>query len=142
MDIAASSVCGYSVGKLRQEARLCPKKVKDLVENDIPSAEFHTPKQKNESALVILKDTRDVEVKVVSESQRVNIPADMRKLIDASSVLRKAVTKAKPWNFSGSLIDTTEENVPQELYAFLRWILEGHRSNLMTEMPKGQLHMV
>lgn len=77
-------------------------------------------------------------MQIVSESQKANIAVDMRTLFDASIILRQAATKAKPWNFSGSLTDITDENVPTELYTFFRWILQGHKSNLKTDMPRGE----
>lgn len=46
------------------------KKVKVLIENEIPGVEYYIPKQKSKSALVSLKSNRDVAVQVVSESQR------------------------------------------------------------------------
>ena len=118
------------------------KKVKNLIANEIPCVEFHSPRRKNESALVSLKETRDVAIQIASESQKANVAADMRTLFDASIILRQAITKAKPWSFSGSLTDATDEHVPTELYTFFRWILQGHKSNLKGDIPEGKKAVV
>jgi hypothetical protein len=114
------------------------KKVKDLLASEIPGIEFHNPKRRNESDLVSVKESRDVAVQITAESQNRNIEADMKTLFEASIILRQVITKAERWTFSGSLTDITDAHVPTELYTLFRWMLQGTKSSLASDMSEGK----
>ncbi len=77
-------------------------------------------------------------VQITAESQNRNIEADMKTLFEASIILRQVITKAERWTFSGSLTDITDAHVPTELYTLFRWMLQGTKSSLASDMSEGK----
>ena len=114
------------------------KTVKDIIVNEIPGVEFHKPRQRNKSELVSVKDTRDNAVQIASDSHNRNVTGDMKTLFEASIILRDAITQTERWSFSGALTDITEANVPKELYTFFRWVLQGTKCSLLSDLSQGK----
>ena len=114
------------------------KTVKDLIVNEIPGVEFHKPRQRNKSELVSVQGTRDNAVQIASDSHNRNVTGDMKTLFEASIILREAITQTERWSFSGALTDITEANVPKELYTFFRWVLQGTKCSLLSDLSQGK----
>ena len=115
------------------------KKLKQLMQTEIPNIEFHKPKRVNEAERISIKSTRDAAIQLVEETS-VNSDMDMKVLYNAASVLRKAISKAKKWIFGGSLRDVTDEHLPKELYCFYRWVLQGSNTTLSTDKKSSQVN--
>ena len=105
------------------------KALKQLLLREISEIEFHAPKRVNESERVSIKRTRD-QATQMAEDQTVNIDADMKTLFDATTIIRKSITKCRKWKFTGSLKSLSDENVPAELFSFYRWIIQGPKQEL------------
>ena len=58
---------------------------------------------------------------------RPDLHDDMRKIFEASMVIRKSIEQAKkdPWVFNGTLENSSEDVVPHELHSMILWILKG-----------------
>jgi len=111
----------------------CPRKViKQLLQNEIPSIEFNKPKRINEPERCTIKTTRDEAINRMEETE-MGMESDMRVLYKASSILRRAIRKADKWTFTGNLSDSTSEHVPEELYIFYRWLIQGPNTTLSTD---------
>ena len=115
------------------------KKLKELLECEIPQVEFHKSKRVNEAERVTLKSTRDAAVQVMEENSD-NSEVDMNALYNAASILRKSIRKAEKWTFEGSLTDVTSKHLPKELYCFFRWVLQGPRTTLSTDKKSSQVN--
>ena len=115
------------------------KKLKQLMQTEIPNIEFHRPKRVNEAERISIKSTRDAAIQLVEETS-VNSDMDMKVLYNAASVLRKAISKAKKWTFGGSLTDVTDEHLPKELYCFYRWVIQGSHTTLSTDKKSSQVN--
>ena len=91
-------------------------KLKKLPQRKIPDVELHKVKHANEPERVSIKCTRDAAIQLTEN----RTDADMKALYDAASVLRRAISKAHHWSFSGSLFDVEEGHLPNftELYSF------------------------
>ncbi|KXJ12359.1 hypothetical protein AC249_AIPGENE6720 [Exaiptasia diaphana] len=108
------------------------KMVRQLLLNEIPGIEFHKSSRVNEPDKVTIKKTRD---SAVEEVESRDTDDDFKTLFKAASILRKAIAKSDMWTFTGSLHDVTEDNLPNELYSFFRWVIQGPRS-VITEGEK------
>lgn len=109
------------------------KKTKQIIQEEIPSVEFHKPKRVNESERVSIKILRDAAV-VLAEESSTDVNGEMKILYDAAKILRNIINKMDKWSFSGSFTGVTEDkSVPNELYSFFRWVIRGPNSTLSTE---------
>ena len=77
------------------------KKVKKLIECEIPNLEFHKAKRVNEADRVSIKSTRDSAMQVIEDEQSQG-DEDTKVLYNAALILRKAIGNAKKWTFEGS----------------------------------------
>ena len=81
-------------------------------------------KQKNKPILIhsVVAQRTAVEV----EANKPDLRDDMKKIFEASKILRKAIERAKkdPWVFKGSLVDE-HSGTPTELPNMLLWTLKG-----------------
>ena len=86
------------------------KKLKQLLQAEIPDLEFHKPKRVNEAEHVTctIKSTRDAAIQHVVEN---SVCSDMimKVLYNASSMLKKAISKGKKLTFFCSLTDVKDE---------------------------------
>ena len=114
------------------------KTLKQLIQNDITGVEFHKPKRVNESERVCIKETRDAAIQL-SEDVR-DVRDDMKTLYDAVLLLRKAINKSKKWVFDGSLKTFSKDNFPEELYCFLRWVINGPNNTLSADEKCAEVH--
>ena len=64
--------------------------------------------------------------------------ADEIILFDAACVLRKAMSKAEQWTFTGSC-NIGEEHLPKELYSFYHWVLQGPNATLSKETKSSKV---
>lgn len=108
------------------------KALKLILQSEIPDIEFHRAKRVNESERVSIKRTRDEAIHL-TENTKAKCNEEMKVLFDAAAVLRKAINRSKRWEFTGSLENVDSEVVPEELYLFCRWLIQGHK----TEMACG-----
>ena len=90
------------------------KKVKMLIEAEIPDVDFHASKQKNVSQKLSIKGVRDVAMQNKFDSQMNTVAADMKTLFDASIILRTLIKKTESWKFCGSLTDISDSQLPVE----------------------------
>lgn len=49
----------------------------------------------------------------------------MKVLFDAATTLGKAIHKSRRWEFAGTLEDVSHDVVPEELYRFSMWLIQG-----------------
>ena len=83
----------------------------------------------NESERVSTKSIRDIVIEMSADDD-VPDDIDMQYLFNAASVLRKVISKTKPWTYTGSLTDIQSEHVQKKLYSFYRWVIQGPKVNL------------
>ena len=107
------------------------KKVKKLIECEIPNVEFHKAKSVNEADRVSIKSARDSVMQVIEDEQSQG-DENMKALYNAALILKKAISYAKKWTFEGSFTDTTE-HIPKELYSFYRWVVHGTNTMLSSD---------
>ena len=50
-------------------------------------------------------------------------------LFDAAITLRKAINRSKRWEFTGTLEDASGDIVPEELYRFCIWLIQGPKTD-------------
>lgn len=100
--------------------------------SEIPDIEFHKPKRGNEPERVSIKKTRDKAIQLV-ESIKAQCNKDIKVLFDAATCLRKAINKGKRWEFTGTLEDGAEDVVPEELYLFSRWLIQGSEPSTLNK---------
>ena len=58
----------------------------------------------------------------------------MKALFDAAAIIRKSITKCRRWKFTGSL----DENVPEKLFSFYTWIIQGTKHELSAGMKSEE----
>lgn len=115
----------------------CRKKLKQLLQNEFEDIEFHKAKRVNESDRVTLKDTRDVAVQR-SEDEK-DLRGKMKSVYDTAMLLRKAINKCKRWEFDVTL-ELSNENYPEELYCFFRWLINGQHTSLPNDAKRDEVH--
>ena len=111
-----------------QKATCSRKALKLLLLSEIPDIEFHKSKRMNEAERVIIKETRDEAIQL-SEDVKAKSNEEMKVLFDAAATLRKAIHKSKRWEFTGTLEDVSESVVPEELYRFSMWLIQGPKTD-------------
>jgi len=115
------------------------KKLKQIIQREIPQVEFHKPKRRCEPERVSIKCTRDSAMQFVEENDT-DVNSGMKALHSAALVLREAISKSKAWRFSGSLTDSIEGHLPRELYSFFRWLLQGPNTTLSTDAKSSAVN--
>ena len=108
------------------------KTIRALLQQKIPGIEFHKRCKVTEPDFVIIKVARDVAFNIAAETTAFD-DADMKCLFSAASILRKAVTKADQWAFTGTLSNGDHKHVPTHLYSFYRWLLQGPMTTISNE---------
>ena len=113
-------------------------KLKKLLQRKIPDVELHKAKYANEPERASIKCTRDAAIQLTEN----RTDADMKALYDAASVLRRAISKAHHWSFSGSLFDVEEGHLPNytELYSFFRWVIQGPDTTLSSDAKSSYVN--
>ena len=101
-----------------QKATCSRKALKLLLLSEISDIEFHKPKRLNEAERVTIKETRDEAIQW-----------KMKVLFEDAATLRKAIHKSKRWEFTGTLEDVSESVVPEELYRFSMWLIQGPKTD-------------
>lgn len=113
--------------------------LKQLIQSEIPGVEFHKPKRVNESERVSIKKIRDEAIQL-SEEVHKDCAEEMKTIFDAACLLRKAINKCKRWVFTGSLEDSCRDNLPEELYSFFRWVVQGPNTQLTGDEKSEEVH--
>ena len=108
------------------------KTLKALLENEISDVEFHKPKRRNEPERVSVKTTRDEAIQL-SEDARAKCDEELKVLFDAAKTLRKAINRSKRWEFTGTLTDIDYSVVPEELFLFARWLIQGSKRETLSK---------
>lgn len=111
-----------------QKATCSRKALKLLLLSEIPDIEFHKPKRLNEAERVTIKETRDEAIQL-SEDVKTKCNEEMKVLFEDAATLRKAIHKSKRWEFTGTLEDVSESVVPEELYRFSMWLIQGPKTD-------------
>ena len=104
------------------------KLLKVLVQSKIPDIDFHKPMTVNEPERISIKETQDVAIQL-TESMKANCDDDMKVLFGAAATLQKAINRAKRWEFTRKLEEATNDIVPEELYLFCRWLIQGTKTD-------------
>ena len=115
------------------------KTLKRLISPQIPEVEFHKPRRLNESERLTIKKTRDAAVQF-SEESNLERSEEIKILYDAAAILRKCINKSKKWVFTGCLDSTSNENFPDELYCFFKWIVQGPKTTISVEEKSSEVH--
>lgn len=111
-----------------QKATCSRKALKLLLLSEIPDIEFQKPKRLNEAERVTIKETRDEAIQL-SEDVKTKCNEEMKVLFEDAATLRKAIHKSKRWEFTGTLEDVSESVVPEELYRFSMWLIQGPKTD-------------
>ena len=109
------------------------KALKLLLLSEIPNIEFHKPRRVKESERVTIKETRDEAIQL-SENTKAKCNEEMKVLFDAAATLRKAIHKSKRWEFAGTLEDVSDDVVPEELYWFSMWLIQGPKTDRLQKV--------
>ena len=115
------------------------KTLKRLISSQLSEVEFHKPKRLNESERLTIKKTRDAAVQL-SEEVTLERSEEIKILYDAAAILRKCINKSKKWVFTGSLDSTSDENLPEELYCFFKWLVQGPSASITVEEKSSEVH--
>ena len=115
------------------------KTLKRLISSQLSEVEFHKPKRLNESERLTIKKTRDAAVQL-SEEVTLERSEEIKILYDAAAILRKCINKSNKWVFTGSLDSTSDENLPEELYCFFKWIVQGPSASITVEEKSSEVH--
>lgn len=115
------------------------KALKQLIQDSIPEVEFHRPLKVNESERLSIRKTRDAAIHL-AEKENTNGTEEMKLLFKAALLLREVINNCEKWVFSGSFEDISKENLPEELYSFFRWVLQGPNTQLLTEKKSLEVH--
>ncbi len=117
----------------------CDRDMKKKLNLNIENIHFIQPKRRNESERVFSTSVRDAVIEDAMTAEK-----DINHLFQSASILRKAIQEHRgkhPWKFDGSLsASDAEENVPNALYSFLRWVLNGPTKSLKTEVRSTAVH--
>lgn len=65
---------------------------------------------------------------------------EMKTLYDAAACLRKSINNSRKWVFTGPLDDVSNEQLPDELYSFFRWVLQGPNTELSAKVKSEEVH--
>ena len=60
--------------------------------------------------------------------------SDLKMLMKSASIIRKEISAGTAWTFQGSFADYV---VPQRLYTFIKWIIEGPHSTVHSVTRKN-----
>ncbi len=111
--------------------------MKEKIASHIDDVHFMKPKRRNESDRVFSTAKRDA---AMEDAMTKTTESNIRQLFESASLLRSAIavqTKC-PWEFQGQLnTDDAEKHVPEALYAFIRWILEGPATSIEPETVRS-----
>jgi len=121
-------------------ASRCRKTLKQLISSEIPGVEFHRPNRMNQPEMVSLKETRDAAMRSSEEYYPESSEPQIKTLYDAAVLLRHCINKSKKWDFTGSLDNITDEQLPKELYSFFRWVIQGPKATLNAEEKSLEVH--
>ena len=61
-------------------------------------------------------------------------------MYDAAACLRKSINNSKKWVFTGPLDDVSNEQLPDKLYSFFRWVLQGPNTELSAKGKSEEVH--
>ena len=119
----------------------CNRKVLKLIlQDEIANIEFHKPKRVNESERLTIKVTRDAAIQLSEDKNTTDCTEEMKTLYDAAALVRKPINKCKKWVFTGSLEDVGNDNLPEELYSFFRWVIQGLITELSSKEKSDEVH--
>ncbi|KAK3708724.1 hypothetical protein QZH41_004431 [Actinostola sp. cb2023] len=94
----------------------------------------------NQPEMVSLKETRDAAMRSSEEYHPESSEPQIKTLYDAAVLLRHCINKSKEWDFTGSLDNITDEQLPKELYSFFRWVIQGPKATLNAEEKSLEVH--
>ena len=108
------------------------KALKLLLLSEISDIEFHKPKRLNEAERVSIKETRDEAIQL-SEDIKAKCDEEMKALFDAAAALRKVINRSKRWEFTGTLEAPKGDIVPEQLYRFCVWLIQGPKTDRLNK---------
>jgi hypothetical protein len=98
--------------------------LRQQIEKNVKFVQF-TPLA-NKPTLIHFKAKQNAAVGEAVED-RPDLHDDMRKIFEASKVIRKSIEKTKEdnWVFNGTLENSSKDVVPHELHSMILWVLKG-----------------
>ena len=109
--------------------------LKSLLKEHISDIEFVKAKRPNEPEKICSKSTLGVCIDIAEKAK--DDTSDLTILMKGASIIRKEIAENASWTFKGSFADYT---VPQRLYTFIKWIIEGFHSTVQTDRKQAVLH--
>ena len=109
--------------------------LKPLLKKHISDIEFVKPKRPNEPDKICSKSTLGVCIDLAERAK--DDTSDLTILMKGASIIRKEIAASESWTFQGSFADYS---VPQRLYTFIKWIIEGLHSTVQTDRKQTVLH--
>ena len=114
----------------------CTRKV---IKHEIQDVEFHRPKRVNEPERVTIKSTRDFAIQQ-SEDNPYDSDQEMKILFDAARFLRRSINNCQNWVFTRSFQDLNSNHLPEELYSFCRWLINGPKTGINDNHKSNEIH--
>lgn len=108
--------------------------VKTLLKEHIADIEFVKAKRPNEPDKICSKSTLGVCIDIAEKAK--DDTSDLKILMKSASIIRKEIAASAAWTFQGSFADYA---VPQRLYTFIKWIIEGPHSTVQTDRKQAVL---
>ena len=108
--------------------------LKALLKEDIADIEFVKAKRLNEPDKICSKSTLGVCIDIAERTKDDN--SDLKMLMKSASIIQKEISAGTAWTFQGSFADYV---VPQRLYTFIKWIIEGPHSTVQTARKQAVL---
>ena len=124
MEIVESWFANIASKNGLEDARMCRKKLKQMILIEIPDVEFCKPKRVNEAERILIKKTSDAAISQ-AESSGGQPEASKRAIFEAAKLLRKSVLQCNQWEFCGSLTDLTSDHLPTNLILFSNGLSVG-----------------
>lgn len=114
---------------LEEEHTKSRKQIKSFIEEELEciGIQFSNPKRLHEAQRVSLKVTADVALSNAEEYFE-DVENDMKTLLEAARILRKAALHNENWKFTGSLEGVNVgEVVPKKIGLFFKWCCQGRK---------------
>ena len=108
--------------------------LKALLKEHIADIEFVKAKRLNEPDKICSKSTLGVCIDIAERTK--DDSSDLKMLMKSASIIRKEISAGAAWTFQGSFADYV---VPQRLYTFIKWIIEGPHSTVQTDRKQAVL---
>ena len=111
------------------------KQLKPLLKEHIADIEFVKAKRLNEPDKICSKSTLGVCIDIAEKAK--DHSSELQILMKSASIIRKEIAASATWTFRGSFADYA---IPQRLYTFIKWIIEGTHTTVQIARKQAVLH--